>query len=44
MSAQWKGADTGSGTARLAPAALHSSIARSTARRVPGDHDLARAS
>ena len=31
MSAQWKGADTGSGTARLAPAALQSALARSTA-------------
>ena len=42
MSAQWKGADTGSLIARLAPLALQASMARSTARRVAGDHHLAR--
>src|SRR5262249_22878714 len=35
MSAQWNGADTGSGTARFAPFALHSSLARATARAWP---------
>jgi hypothetical protein len=35
MSAQWNGAETGSGTARLAPAALHFSDARATAAAWP---------
>jgi hypothetical protein len=35
ISAQWKGADTGSGTARFAPRSLASAIARSTPATSP---------
>ena len=35
MSEQWKGALTGKGTARFAPFALHTAIARSTAAACP---------
>ena len=43
MRAQWKGAETGSAMARLAPLALASSIARPTAARVPEIDHLAAA-
>ncbi len=42
ISAQWKGAETGSSSARLAPFALAISTARSTARLVARDHNLRR--
>ena len=40
ISAQWKGADTASGSARLAPVALSSSQALSTPALAAGDHGL----